>query len=322
LQSYWVVTPEALQERKLLTFPRDHLQPTSARMPMTRGSVRSMLRRPPYAIWRQAICACAFLFTGTAAFAQGIVNPVVEGDSLRAEIDVGGFSASLVVRFENVVGLDASNLGLSARILDPLAADLASKLGAGVSLAGAFPLAVRIEPPASGGLSFSGVVSIELYTHDLQYTVGSPLRLYSAPVGGAFTDITTSLASGSVRSGGSKPDFSEFIIVADVRPLATVIGSKYAQLSALLARHAPSMSSELAAELQNLKNASEQFWRAGGTVTAITYIEAFAEKVKAHSGSDIPDVWRSSRDVTNVAGALRSTAATLRFSLTLASNAS
>lgn len=269
----------------------------------------------------RAVLACALLLAGPAALAQGIVNPVVDGDSVRADIEVGGFSANLVVRFENVVGLSASSLGLSARALDPLAADLLSRLGSGVSLPAAFPLAVRIEPPASGGLSFSGVVSIELYTHDLQYTVGSPLRLFSAPVGGSFGDITTSLGSGSVRSGGTKPDFSEFLIVADVRPFGTVIDSKYAQLSTLLSRHALSMSGELNAELQGLSSASEQSWRSGATVAAITYIEVFAEKVKAHSG-ELPDVWRSSRDVTNVAGALRAAAATLRFSLTLASNAS
>lgn len=271
---------------------------------------------------RLALCASVALLVAPTAFPQGIVNPVVEGDTLRADVELGAFSASLVLRFENAVGLNASNLGLSAGVLDPLSPDLLSRLGSGVSLPAAFPVAIRIEPPASGGLSFSGVVSVEVYTHDLTYSVGSPLRLYSAPAGGTFTDITTSLASGSVRSGGTKPDFSDFIIVADVRPLATAIDSKYAQLSALLARHGPEMDSGLLTELQALRNASHQSWKSGETVGAITYIEAFADRVKAHSGAELPDVWRSSRDVTNVAGALRATAATLRFSLTLASNAS
>jgi hypothetical protein len=235
---------------------------------------------------RHTFCASVLLFT-SQTLAQGILNPVVEGDSLRADVEVGAFTASLVVRFENVVGLNAANLGLSARVLNPLSANVLPRLGSGVSLTAAFPLAIRIEPPEAGGLSFSGIVSIELYTHDLQYTVGSPLRLYSGP---------------------------------DLRPLSSVIESKYASLSELLARHGPSIGGELTAELQGLKNASEQSSRSGETVNAITYIEAFADKVKAASGKEIPDVWRSSRDVTNVAGALRAAAGTLRFSLTLASN--
>jgi hypothetical protein len=288
-----------------------------------------MIRR----VFQRATFACVLWLVAPAALAQGILkpidgilrpvqgilNPVVEGDTLRADIQVGAFSANLAIRFENVVGLTPSNLGLSARLVNPLS--LRSRLDTGISLPLAFPLALRIEPPASSGLSFSGVVSVELYTHDLQYVVGSPLRLYSAPVGGRFTDITSTLGSGSIRSGGTKPDFSEFLIVVDLRPPGTVIASKYAQLTTLLSRHADSIDSELLAELNGLKNASEQSWRSRQTVAAITYLEAFADRVKAHSGTDIPDVWRSSRDVTNVAGSLRAAAATLRFSLTLASNA-
>lgn len=271
---------------------------------------------------RKAAVTCALLLSVPATFAQGIVNPAVEGDTLRADIALGGISASLLVRFENVVGLSVANLGLSARLVDPLAPDLLARLGQGVSLPAAFPLVVRIEPGADAGLSFSGVVSIELYTHDLQYSVGSPLRLFSAPLGGPFTDVTTTLAGGSVRSGGTKPDFSEFLIAADLRPLGTVVDSKYAQVSALLQQHAGSMGSELLAELRSLASASERAWRNGDLVNAITYVEQFAEIVESHSGTDLPDVWRSSRDVANVAGALRAAAATLRFSLTLASNAS
>lgn len=270
---------------------------------------------------RKATFALVMLAAGPAALAQAVLDTVIDGDSVRADIAVGGASATLSLRFENVVGLTAANLNISANLIDPLAADLAARLGSGVSVPAAFPLVVRIEPPASGGLSFSGVVSIELYTHDLQYTVGSPLRLYSAPLGGAFTDITTSLGSGSIRSGGSKPNFSEFVIAADLRPLGTAIDAKYSQLAALMTQHAGAMAPELFAELQSLRSASAQGYADGALVAAITYLEAFAEKVKANSGSGIPDVWRSSRDVTNVAGALRSAAATLRFSLTLASNA-
>jgi len=269
-----------------------------------------------------AIAACLFLLVGSASAADGIYEITIDGNVAKADIALGNVSATLTIRFENVVGLTADNLGLSAQIADPLAPGFVSRLGAGVSLPTAFPLVVKIAPPASGGLSFSGVVAVELYTHNLQYTIGSPLRLYSAPDGGSFTDVTTFVGSGSVRSGGSKPDFSEFIIAADLRTLSAAIQSKYSKLSSLLTQHAAVMSSGLQSELVGLYNASASAYAGGQLVAAITYLEAFNDRVVAASGSGLPDVWRSSRDLTNVAGSLRSAAATLRYSLTLASNAS
>jgi hypothetical protein len=49
-------------------------------------------------------------------------------------------------------------------------------------------------------------------------------------------------------------------------------------------------------------------------------VDAFAAEVQEHSGSDIPDVWRASGGVVNVAGYLRAGAGTLRFSLSLKSS--
>jgi hypothetical protein len=265
-----------------------------------------------------ALCAGTLVPAGNG-FAQVALEPTIEGNTATAAIDVGGVSATLTIRFENVVGLSAANLGLSAFTVDPLSPAIAARLG-GASLPSAFPLVVRIEPPASGGLSFSGVASIELYTHELQYSVNSPLRLYSSPLGGTFSDITTSLTSGSVRSGGTKPDFSEFMIVADLRPPGTAIDAKYNQLNALLTEHKGAMPAALHAELANLYAASRTAWQTGAVVAAIGYVEAFSEKVRANSGGALPDVWRSTRDLANVAGGLRAAAATLRFSLTLASN--
>ena len=151
----------------------------------------------------------------------------------------------------------------------------------------ALPLVVKISPPASGALSFSGVVSVELYTHDLQYTVGSPLRLFSAPDGGTFTDFTTSVGSGSIRTGSSKPDFSEFIIAADIRPLASVIQSKYSKLASLLSQHAGTMGGQLSGELSGLYSASQNAYAGGNLEAAIEYLEAFNDAVVAASGSGI-----------------------------------
>ncbi len=269
---------------------------------------------------RLAAVACALL-AAPALAANGVVNVEIDGDTAIADISLGATSATLTIRFENAVGLSADNLGISAKLVDPLSPAFVSRLGSGISLPGAFPLVVRIAPPASGGLSFSGVVSVDLYTHDLQFTIGSPLRLLASPDGGSFTDITTQVGSGSVRAGGSKADFSDFIVAADVRPLAGVIQSKYSQLASLLNQHAAAMSGNLSTELTSLFNASQSAYASGDLISAIEYLEAFGDRVAAASGSQVPDVWRSSRDLTNVAGSLRSAAATLRYSLTLASNA-
>ena len=266
-----------------------------------------------------AIAACALLLASPRVAAQGIYSLAIDDNVATAEIALGSVSATLTIRFENVVGLSPDSLGLSVKLVNPLS--LANRLSSGVSLPGALPLVVKIAPPESGGLSFSGVVGVELYTHDLQYTIGSPLRLFSSPDGGSFTDVTTFIGSGSIRSGGSKADFSEFIIAADIRPLASVIQSKYAALSSLLNQHAAAMGGSAYSELAGLYNASQNAYAGGDLVSAIEYLEAFSDRVIAGSGNGIPDVWRSSRDLTNVAGLLRSSAGTLRYSLTLASNA-
>lgn len=274
-----------------------------------------------HAVRPVAIAACLLWLAVPAHAANGVYDVDVDGNVARVDVALGSASATVTIRFENVVGLSVENLGISVQLVDPLAPGFASRLGSGVSLPAAFPLVVKISPPADGGLSFSGVVAVELYTHNLQYTIGSPLRLYSAPDGGTFSDVTTFVGSGSISTGGSKADFSEFIIAADVRPLSGVIQSKYAKLASLLNQHAASMGSSLQNELVGLYNASASAYAGGQIVAAITYLEAFNEKVVSASGSGLPDVWRSSGDLTNVAGGLRSAAATLRYSLTLASNA-
>lgn len=270
---------------------------------------------------RLAAVAMALSWAHAATAANGIYSVEIDGNVATADVSIGAASATLTIRFENVVGLTADNLGLSAKLVDPLSPTFISRLPSGVSLPGALPLVVKISPPASGGLSFSGVVSVELYTHDLQYTVGSPLRLFSAPDGGTFSDFTTSVGSGSIRTGSSKPDFSEFIIAADIRPLASVIQSKYSKLASLLSQHAGTMGGQLSGELSGLYSASQNAYAGGNLEAAIEYLEAFNDAVVAASGTGLPDVWRSSRDLTNVAGLLRSASATLRYSLTLASNA-
>ena len=270
---------------------------------------------------RMAGLLLGLLLAAPGALAEGISNPRIDGNSLKADLALGSASATLTVQFDNVIGLSFENLGLSVESIKPLDAAFLSRLGADASLPAAFPLLIRIEPPASGGLTFSGVVSIEIYTHDLHYAPGSLLRMYSAPSGGAFSDITTSEGSGSYRSGGTKGNFSEFLIATDLRTVQAAVDSKYARLSQLLAGHASKIDGVIQIELSQLHSASFDAWQGEDLVAAIQHVEAFDDKVREHSGDGIPDVWRSTGDLSNVAGELRAAAATLRFSLTQASNA-
>lgn len=263
------------------------------------------------------------LLISPASWASGIVGAQVSGNELTAMIELpGGISADIKVEFENVVGLTPAALGLSAETIDPVDTSILNRLpdpGA-ASIPAAFPVRLHIEPPATGGLSFSGVVEVSLHTHNLHYTAGTPLRMFAAHAGGAFRDITHVTASGSYRAGGSKGDFSEFIILADLRLPATVISTKFSGLESLLHASSGLMSGATYSSLQFYLDASRNSFNGGDLVAAIKDMDAFSREVMANSGNDIPDVWRSSQDIDNTAGKLRAHAASLRYSLTLASN--
>lgn len=272
---------------------------------------------------RHALLMLILLAASTASGANSIVGVTVDGDVATARIELAGtLDADLTIEFENVVGLSATNLGLSAEIVSPADLLLLSRLPVlgGGGITSGFPVLVRISPPTTGGLSFSGVVSVELYTHDLLYTVGTPLRLFSAPDGGAFRDITNSMGSGSYRVRGSKGQFSEFLIVADLRTTDTVIDTKFNRLRKLLDDYALKINTAAYTELDSLLTGARNQYDSGNTVAAIGQVEAFGEAVAARSGSDIPDIWRSAHDLDNIAGELRAAVGTLRFSLSLASN--
>lgn len=253
------------------------------------------------------------------AWPQGLAEVEIDGNTVHATIELaGGIEADLEIEFENVVGLaTAASLGLSAELVDPTSATVLSRLPDAtlISVPAAFPVQVTIEPPAVGGLAFSGIVELELHTHNLAYTAGSPLRWFSASLGGAFKDITTGAGSGSYRVRGSQGGFSEFLIVADLRPLSTVTATKFDRMSAILTDNAEAIDGDVAAELWGLLNTASASWTNGDPLAAIDSIEDLLETVESRSGCGLPNVWRSSRDLVNVAGELRAAGETLIFNL-------
>jgi len=254
-----------------------------------------------------------------AAVTQGVVDAVVNGSSVGATVSLpGGFGADVTLSFENVTGLNLTSLGVSAQLINPTDPALLARLPAG-SVPLAFPVLLRIEPPAAGGLSFRGITSLDVHTHNLQYIAGCPLRIYSAHAGEPFKDITASMGAGSYRVRGTEGGFSDFLIVADTRPVDQVIQAKLGALDEELNEYAGSLPGSLYSDLSARLAAVRDDVALAATAAAVQEIDGFLAVVQQHSGTDIPDVWRAARDVENVAGYLRAGAMTLRFSLGLKS---
>ena len=270
-----------------------------------------------------ALVPTLVLCAALPAAAQVTVTPQFSGNSVTASIQgPGGVEADLSIVFEQVVGLNSSAVAITAALVDPRDSSLASRFPDSllVSIPASFPVLVHVEPMASSALSFSGVYTLSLYTHNLTLTANSPLRLYRSPAGGAFQDMTGFLQSGSVRTGGSGPGFSDFLIVADTRPTDGVIASKFDALQNLLSSNGSSINPAVASDLQQRLTQARGLYAQGAIASAINAVAGFADQVRQQSGANIPDVWRANGSVTNVAGLLRSAADTLKFSLSAKSN--
>jgi hypothetical protein len=220
--------------------------------------------------------------------------------------------ADLELRFDDASQLSAANLGISAQTINVNDAALLARLPSSLtSIPGALPLLVTIEPPATGALSQRRVTHVELHTHALAYVAGSPLRLFKAQLGGPFRDITESVQPGSVRTRGTTPGWSQFIVLIDLRPSSTVIAQKIAYLRGELNL----LPSTEANPLRSYLNAAEAAVADGRYDDAVVAMDSFTARVAARSGTYIPDTWRAARDVHNSAGELLAGANTLVFSI-------
>lgn len=279
--------------------------------------------------------ALAFVLSCAPLGAQAQVVVDIVGNTAHATIslaDSGGhvYTADASIVFDTPLNLTADSLNLSAELVDPSDPQLIARLPAGTTIDPDFPMMITVEPqihpwlfidgfdgmpPDSGGLSFRNSYQFEVHTHDLVYTPNSPYRLMKAPLGGSFADITEDVRSGSTRARGRGGAFSQFIVVADVRPHLGVALSKLVALDARL----------LAAVLDNalrlqLVTLLAQVHAAlliplTGCLNAVAPLDGFISTVGASAGIDIANLWRAERDLTNDAGELESLAYTLRFSL-------
>jgi len=268
------------------------------------------MKRVLYRAWLLAALACL----SSLANAQALpVSVGITGNV--ANIRIGSSTAPMadvILTFDSATGLSAASLGVSARQIDITQPVILSRLpNTLVKLNSAFPVMVTIEPPSTGGLVQRRVTHVEVHTHLLAYSAGSTFRLFKAQIGQPFRDITTEVAPGSVRTRGTTPGWSQFLIVADLRPTSVVIDEKYAYLRTKLAL----LSSTERAPLASLLDASEDALADGNYGLAAAKLESFRARVSTRAGTAIPDVWKATRDVTNIAGELLSGADSLLFSI-------
>lgn len=221
--------------------------------------------------------------------------------------------ADLTLSFDDASGLSASSLGVTAELVDPNAAALLARLPDGQlnQLAGALPLLVTIEPLASGSLSFDRTVRVELHTHLLSYTPGSSYRLFKAPLGGEFRDITDEIASGSVRARGTTGGFSQFLVLADLRETGTVVAQKVEWLRDRIDLLPAGEQGAFDAYLDTAESAvaGEDF------PTAIAALDLFRARAASRAGNQLDATWQPGGSLQNHAGELISGAATLKFSV-------
>jgi hypothetical protein len=254
-----------------------------------------------------------------------LVGGLAMAQSLPVVVTASGNDASIVIgapvnplaevrlAFQDASNLSPASLGVSVSQVGTSNPALLARLPDLNlnTISNAFALLVTIEPPPGGGLSFRDTGRLEVHTHALTYAPGSSYRLFKAPVNGDFRDVTDEIAPGSVRARTTYGGFSQFLIVADLRPTSEVIDEKLAWLRSRVATLPAGEQPAFTAQLDSIEAALAQ----DGFASAIATIDALRARAEARSGSFLGNEWRATHDTDNQAGELVAGAATLRFSV-------
>lgn len=268
----------------------------------------------PTLAWK-LFAATALLLVSSLASAQSVpVSVTVSGDTATVTVGSGSVPlADLTLSFDDASGLSASSLGISAQLVGLTDAALLARLPnlSLTQLDPAFPLLITIEPPTLGGLSFHRSVRVEVHTHALSYAPGSSFRLFKAPLGGAFRDITDEVAPGSVRARGTTGGFSQFLVLPDLRATDAVVAQKIAWLRARI----DLLPATEQAAFDLLLDEAETAVAGEDYADAIAALDNFRSRATTRAGLYLGDQWRAARDLDNHAGELIAGAATLKFSV-------
>ena len=242
------------------------------------------------------------------------VTVQASGDTATVEVKLLNQTlADLTLSFDDASGLSPSSLGVTAELVNPTSSSLLARLPDFQlnQLTSSLPLLVTVEPPANGGLSFERTVRVEIHTHLLSYSPGSSFRLFKAPLGGQFRDITDEIASGSVRARGTTGGFSQFLILADLRETGDVIAQKVAWLRGRIDLLPSGEQAAFDTYLDTVETAvgNEDF------ASAITALDLFRARAASRAGNQLDATWQPGGTQLNHAGELISGAATLKFSV-------
>lgn len=246
------------------------------------------------------------------------VQVQVNGNTATAAIELpGNLDADLTLSFDSASNLSASSLGIQAQVVSPLDNSILSRLpGINVtSITSAFPVLITIEPPAGGNLQFTNTYRIELHTHALQYAPGIRVRLFKAPIGGNFHDITESVEPGSIRARGRGGAFSQFLFVLDTRATSQIAQAKLDALNDIIDTGATLLPPTTLAQLRGATNRIQQAIQGNDTTQALDSLDALQAQALSLAGTALPNLWIAGGSVDNVAGRMLSEIATLRFSL-------
>jgi hypothetical protein len=268
--------------------------------------------------FRSTVALALLLLAVPIAQAQVVVT--ITGDTARADINLvapgGPYSAELLIEFRDPVNLTPACLGISATALDAagIAAVNARLPAPGLAIDPTFPVLVTVEPPPACGLAFRGEYRLSLRTTNLVYAAQSPYRLYKAPVGGAFADVTGAVESGSVRARGSGGAFSEFVLLQDAsQDYATQLDAAYLALEERL--DDPEIGVTAMTTLLTDLEASRTAAAAVDYPAAIAAMLRLDGHAQAFSDDGVPGRWRAQRDLDNIEGDLLGRSANVRFLL-------
>lgn len=277
-----------------------------------------------------------FLLLPLGAWGQVVVT--VNGSVAHADISlVNGlqtYTGEVTIIFDNPVNLTVQTLNLSAMLVSPADPALTSRLPSGTAIDPAFPVLITIEPipvtdrifasgmqltdGAEASLSFVNAYDMEIHTHALVFTPNTPYRVFKAPIGGNFVDMTADVLNGSVRGRGRSGGFSQFLLVKDTRA-ETVLGLPVIALAKLtdlqLRLVAAILGNVLRLELTGLLNNVQLALVSLNYAAALVQIDLFILRVDQEAGTNIPNVWRAQRDLVNDAGDLDGLARSLRYSI-------
>lgn len=301
--------------------------------------------------WLCLFTGVLFMALGAAASAQVVVT--VNGDTANATIsltDNNGttYDADVTIVFESPQGLTPPALNLTAELIDP--ATINRRLvtdGMGNSncyllllpicptIDPAFPVMITVEPidfpwifrgdfetsaaafPGFDDLSFINTYQMDVHTHDLTYANGSPYRIFKAPVGGNFHDVTNDVMPGSVRVRGRGGAFSQFVVANDPRSsmllgAQTVSAEKILELDARIL--AAIISDGLRLDLLDLLAEVNALLLVDLT-GALATLDSLIDLINLDAGTGIPNVWSADHAAPNDAGEMLELAETLKFSM-------